>query len=92
MHDFRITERLRRLFGADPALEGAGDVPLGEAILALARQAAEMHREAESALWERSGDGHWPDAGLLTVAEYAELHGIDLDAFDDEPSSGGARP
>ena len=92
MHDFRINQRLRRLFGADPALEGAGDAPLGGAILALARRAAEMHREEEAAMWEGSGDGHWPEAGLLTVAEYAALHGIDLDALDHEHAPGGVRP
>ncbi len=92
MHDFRISERLRRLFGADPALQGAGDAPLGEAILALARRAADTHRQEEAAMWEGSGDGQWPEAGLLTVTEYAALHGIDLDDLEDEPASGGARP
>lgn len=89
MHEFRITERLRRLFGADPALECAGDAPLGEAILALARRAAQMHREQEALAWEESGNGSWPEQGLLTVAEFAELHGIDLDTLDDGPSQSG---
>lgn len=92
MHDFRLSQRLRRLFGTDPALDCAGDAPLGDAILALARQAADMHRQLEQEIddraWAQSGDGNWPVEGLLTVMEFAALHGIDLDDRDALDSGG----
>lgn len=86
MNDPRLTERLRRLFGVDPAPQGVGSAPLGSAILSMARAAASMHSQMEPAV-EESGDGVWPEAGLLTVAEFAALHGIDLDALDAEVRS-----
>jgi hypothetical protein len=87
MNDPRLTERLRRLFGADPAPEGVGSAPLGEAILSMARAASGMHRQMERSVVEESGDGVWPAEGLLTVAEFAALHGIDLDSLDAEVRS-----
>lgn len=87
MNDPRLTERLRRLFGADSAPEGVGSAPLGEAILSMARDAAGMHRAIDPVGSEESGDGVWPGEGLLTVAEFAALHGIDLDSLDAEVRS-----
>jgi len=87
MNDPRLTERLRRLFGIDPAPQGVGSAPLGAAILSMARAAADMHREMGGSLDESSGGGVWPEEGLLTVAEFAALHGIDLDSLDAEVRS-----
>ena len=86
MNDPRLTERLRRLFGIDPAPQGVGSAPLGAAILSMARAAADVHSQLEPAVGA-SGDGLWPEEGLLTVAEFAALHGIDLDSLDAEVRS-----
>lgn len=87
MRDRQMEGRLRRLFGDATDSNGATDAgrtPLGAAILALARKAAAMHREADRAEY---GDGVWPAEGLLTVSEYAALLGIDLDGDDAEVRS-----
>ena len=87
MNDPRHTERLRRLFGVEPAPSDAGSAPLGAAILSMAKAAAGMHREVEDSRAVGSGNGVWPEEGLLTVAEFAALHGIDLESLDEEVRS-----